>query len=61
VISEQIFNIPGVGRLLIQAVSRRDYPLVQGVLMIIAGIYMGVNLVVDLTYAYLDPRIRHSD
>jgi peptide/nickel transport system permease protein len=60
VISEQIFNIPGVGRLLIQAVSRRDYPLVQGVLMIIAGIYMFVNLVVDLTYAYLDPRIRHS-
>jgi peptide/nickel transport system permease protein len=61
VISEQIFNIPGVGRLLIQAVSRRDYPLVQGVLMIIAGIYMVVNLVVDLAYAYLDPRIRHSD
>jgi peptide/nickel transport system permease protein len=61
VISEQIFNIPGVGRLLIQAVSRRDYPLVQGVLMIIAGLYMFVNLMVDLTYAYLDPRIRHSD
>jgi len=61
VISEQIFNIPGVGRLLIQAVSRRDYPLVQGVLMIIAGIYMCVNLLVDLTYACLDPRIRHGE
>jgi peptide/nickel transport system permease protein len=61
VISEQIFNIPGVGRLLIQAVARRDYPLVQGVLMIIAGIYMCVNLLVDLTYACLDPRIRHGE
>ena len=61
VISEQIFNIPGVGRLLIQGVSRRDYPLVQGVLLIIAAVYMCVNLLVDLTYALLDPRIRHSD
>jgi ABC-type dipeptide/oligopeptide/nickel transport system permease component len=50
-----------VGRLLIQAVTRRDYPLVQGVLMIIAGINMGVNLVVGLTYAYLDPRICRGD
>ncbi len=61
VISEQIFNIPGVGRLLIQGVARRDYPLVQGVLLIIAAVYMCVNLLVDLTYALLDPRIRHSD
>ena len=61
VISEQIFNIPGVGRLLIQGVARRDYPLVQGVLLIIAAVYMGVNLLVDLTYAVVDPRIRHSD
>ena len=61
VISEQIFNIPGVGRLLIQGVARRDYPLVQGVLLIIAAVYMCVNLLVDLTYALADPRIRHSD
>jgi peptide/nickel transport system permease protein len=61
VISEQIFNIPGVGRLLIQGVARRDYPLVQGVLLIIAAVYMCVNLLVDLTYALVDPRIRHSD
>ena len=61
VISEQIFNIPGVGRLLIQGVARRDYPLVQSVLLIIAAVYMCVNLLVDLTYALLDPRIRHSD
>jgi len=61
VISEQIFTIPGVGRLLIQGVARRDYPLVQGVLLIIAAVYMCVNLLVDLTYALVDPRIRHSD
>ena len=61
VISEQIFNIPGVGRLLIQGVARRDYPLVQGVLLIIAAVYMCVNLLVDLTDALADPRIRHSD
>jgi len=61
VISEQIFNIPGVGRLLIQGVARRDYPLVQGVLLIIAAVYMCVNLLVDLTYALVDPRMRHSD
>ena len=61
VISEQIFNIPGVGRLLIQGVARRDYPLVQGVLLIIAAVYMCVNLLVDLTYAVVDPRMRHSD
>ncbi len=61
VISEQIFNIPGVGRLLIQGVARRDYPLVQGVLLIIAAVYMCVNLLVDLTYALVDPRMRYSD
>jgi peptide/nickel transport system permease protein len=61
VITEQVFNIPGVGRLLVQAVSRRDYPLVQGIVLIIAAVYVIVNLVVDLIYAYLDPRIRHRD
>lgn len=61
VITEQVFNIPGVGRLLVQAVSRRDYPLVQGIVLIIAAVYVIVNLVVDLVYAYLDPRIRHRD
>ncbi len=61
VITEQVFNIPGVGRLLVQAVARRDYPLVQGIVLIIAAVYVIVNLVVDLVYAYLDPRIRHRD
>ncbi len=61
VITEQVFNIPGVGRLLVQAVTRRDYPLVQGIVLIIAAIYVIINLVVDIIYAYLDPRIRHRD
>ena len=58
VITEQVFNIPGVGRLLIQAISRRDYPVVQGVVLIVAGLYVFINLVVDIIYAYLDPRLR---
>lgn len=59
VITEQVFNIPGVGRLLVQAVSRRDYPLVQGVVLVIASVYVMVNLLVDLLYGVLDPRVRY--
>jgi peptide/nickel transport system permease protein len=59
VVTEQVFNIPGVGRLLVQAVGRRDYPVVQGVVLVIAGIYVLVNLVVDLAYGALDPRVRY--
>ena len=58
VITEQVFNIPGVGRMLIQAVARRDYPVVQGVVMIVAGLYVVINLCVDVLYGYLDPRLR---
>src|ERR671931_57192 len=57
VITEQVFNIPGVGRMLIQAVARRDYPVVQGVVMIVAGLYVLINLLVDVLYGYLDPRL----
>ena len=60
VITEQVFNIPGVGRLLIQAVARRDYPVVQGVVLVVAGLYVVINLLVDILYAYLDPRLRQS-
>lgn len=59
VVTEQIFNIPGVGRLLIQAIGRRDFPLVQGTVLIIAAIYVLVNLLVDVLYAVIDPRIYH--
>lgn len=58
VVTEQIFNIPGIGRLLIQAVGRRDVPLVQGAVLVIATVYVVVNLIVDLVAAALDPRIR---
>jgi ABC-type dipeptide/oligopeptide/nickel transport system permease component len=58
VITETIFAWPGIGRLLIQSISFRDYPTVQGCVLLIAITYVGVNLVTDLTYGFLDPRIR---
>jgi ABC-type dipeptide/oligopeptide/nickel transport system permease component len=59
IITETIFAWPGVGRLLIQAINFRDYPLVQGCILLISVTYVAMNLVVDLTYAWLDPRIRY--
>ena len=59
VISEQVFAIPGMGRLVVDAVSNRDFPVIQGVLLIIALSYVVINLVIDLVYVYLDPRIRY--
>jgi peptide/nickel transport system permease protein len=61
VITEQIFVIPGFGRLTIEAVTQRDYALIQGVVLIAAVGYVVVNLLVDVTYSYLNPRIRVSD
>ena len=58
VITETIFAWPGIGRLLIQSISFRDYPTVQGCVLLIAVTYVGVNLITDLTYGFLDPRIR---
>jgi peptide/nickel transport system permease protein len=58
VITETIFAWPGVGRLLIQSIGFRDYPLVQGCILLIALTYVSVNLVTDMAYGYLDPRIR---
>jgi peptide/nickel transport system permease protein len=60
VVVETVFNIPGVGRLIISAVLRRDYPVVQGVVLCIAGVYMLVNLVVDLSYLLIDPRVKYQ-
>jgi peptide/nickel transport system permease protein len=60
VIMETIFGLPGMGRFLVDAIYQRDYPVVQGVNLLIASIIVGVNLVVDMTYAYLDPRIRYQ-
>jgi peptide/nickel transport system permease protein len=55
-----VFNIPGVGRLIISAVLRRDYPVIQGVVLVIALTYTLINLLVDLIYLTLDPRIRYQ-
>ena len=60
IIIESIFNMPGVGRYLVGAISQRDYPSIQGVVLVLATSVVLVNLLVDVTYAYLDPRIRFS-
>ncbi len=58
VIVESVFAWPGVGRLLIEAIGNRDYPLVQGAILFITSGFLLINIVVDLSYGYLDPRIR---
>ena len=60
VVTEIVFNIPGLGRLIISAILRRDYPVVQGVVLVTAAAYVVINLVVDLLYAFIDPRIRYE-
>ncbi|HLR75140.1 MAG TPA: ABC transporter permease subunit, partial [Virgibacillus sp.] len=60
VIVETMFTIPGIGQLLIDSIHRRDYPVIQGVVLIIACIYVVVNLLIDLLYTFLDPRIRYD-
>ncbi len=58
VLTETVFNLGGVGRALFDAITGRDYAVVQGITVVVAGVYVIVNLLVDLSYAYLDPRIR---
>jgi peptide/nickel transport system permease protein len=58
IVTETIFSWPGIGRLAVQAISARDYPLLQGCILIIALSYVGVNLLTDLVYAIVDPRVR---
>ncbi len=60
VIVEQIFALPGVGRYIYEAIQNRDYPVVQSVTLVLATIFVTVSLVVDILYAFLDPRLRHS-
>jgi len=57
VVTEAVFTYPGIGRLLIQAISTRDYPLIQGCIVVILVLYIAINLAVDVLYAYIDPRI----
>ena len=60
VVTEIVFNIPGLGRLVISAILRRDYPVVQGVVLVIAAAYVLINVAVDVLYAFIDPRIRYD-
>ncbi len=60
VLTETIFAWPGVGKWLIESIARRDYPALQGGIMLISGIVILVNLIVDLTYVAINPRIRHG-
>jgi peptide/nickel transport system permease protein len=60
VVIETIFGLPGVGRLIINSVLRRDYPVIQGTVLFIAASYVLVNLIIDLLYVYLDPRIKYQ-
>jgi peptide/nickel transport system permease protein len=60
VVTEEVFTLPGVGRLILWAVFQRDYPVVQGTILFVSLLFMLSNLVVDLIYAYVDPRIRYG-
>ena len=60
IITEQIFTLPGIGKLFIQGVAARDYPVIQAIVMFIAGVVLLANLLVDVMYAWLDPRIRYN-
>lgn len=59
VVTETVFNIPGVGRLVVDAVLARDYPIIQGVILLFSGVYVLINLAIDIAYVLLDPRIRY--
>jgi peptide/nickel transport system permease protein len=59
VITETVFNIPGLGRLTVDAVLKRDYPIVQGLIIVFAAMKVLVNLIIDISYVFLDPRIRY--
>ncbi|MGG1658158.1 ABC transporter permease [Brevibacillus sp. NRS-1366] len=60
VVTETVFNIPGIGKLIVNSVLRRDYEVIQGTVLMIAAAYVFINLIVDLLYAYIDPRVRYD-
>lgn len=60
ILTEQVFSWPGIGRLTVEAISNRDFPLVQGAVLFFAAVFVVVNLLVDLSYAVLDPRVREN-
>jgi peptide/nickel transport system permease protein len=60
VVVEEVFTLPGVGRLVLWSIYQRDYPLTQSTILFVAVMFMTINLVIDLLYSYLDPRIRYG-
>jgi len=60
VITESVFNIPGIGRLVVDAIARSDYPIIQGSMIVFAAVYVLINLAIDISYCFFDPRIRYS-
>ena len=58
VVTETVFSLPGIGRMVVQSILRRDYPIIQGAILMIVLLYMVINLAVDILYAWLDPRVR---
>jgi peptide/nickel transport system permease protein len=60
IIIEQVFSLPGVGRFALEGINLRDYPVVQGAVIVIAAAFIMVNLLVDLIYSLIDPRIRYA-
>jgi peptide/nickel transport system permease protein len=61
VVTETVFVIPGMGRLVVQSVARRDFPVIQGAILLIATFYVLANLLVDVLYVYIDPRVRYGN
>jgi peptide/nickel transport system permease protein len=59
VVTESVFNLPGLGRLVVEAVLARDYPVIQGLILLFSFTYILINLVVDILYTVFDPRIRY--
>jgi len=59
VVTESVFNIPGLGRLVVDAVLARDYPIIQGVILLFSLAYIVINLIVDILYTVFDPRITY--
>jgi peptide/nickel transport system permease protein len=61
VVTETVFSVPGVGQLLTSAILNRDYPMIQGALLFVTLLVVGINIAMDIAYAWLDPRVRYDD
>jgi peptide/nickel transport system permease protein len=59
VVTETVFNLPGLGRLVVDAILRRDYPIIQGLILVFSFVYILINLLIDIAYTLLDPRIHY--